>query len=469
MYENFANLHPIDVEHVKMDKEYLYSLSPYAPSYQRATPFMTMGWPLLLPSEYTSWRDEAIAAQETCCISMSLNPAPAIRISGPEAAQFLKDATVNNIDKFPIGSSKHGIACAESGNIAGNGVMLRTGEDVYEVHWISPLLNIRFMAKPYDATLEDITTTRFIFQLIGPKSLQIVEEACEEDFHDLKMCRFRNGSICGHEVRVLRFGMTGGLAYEIHGNSQDAKEIHRRLIEVGNKYGVRLMGLTSYMMSHTAGGSVQFGMHYSAEIPKEVWDAIAGSHRGEEADPNDSAFFVTNGSAGKDQASLFMNPFEVGLGHIVDFSHDFVGRDALLEYKKDIKRTMVTLKWNPEDVVDIFLSQLRDEEPYSPMDHPGQEYLEDNQIKLEFDYVEDAEGKQIGISGGRTFMPWHHAMISLASLDLAHTELGSEVFVVFGEPDSRQKRVRATVVPTPFNTNYSNRTFDVESIPHYAG
>lgn len=469
MYDDFVGKHPIDVENVKMDKEYPFVLSPYAPSYQRATPFITLGWPLLIPNEYTSWRDEAIAAQETCCISGSLNPAPAFRVSGPEAAQFLKDALVNNIDKFPIGTSKHGIACAESGNIAGNGVLLHTAEDTFEAHWLSPILNIRFMAKQYDATLTDITNDRFIFQLIGPKSLQIVEEACEEDFHDLKLCHFREGQICGHTVRVLRFGMTGGLAYEIHGDTKDAREIHKRIIEVGNKYGIRLLGLQAYMMSHTGGGSVQFGMHYSAEIPKEVWDAIAASHRAEDADPNDSAFFVTNGSAGQDKASQYMNPFELGLGKIVDFSHDFVGHDALLEYSKDVKRTLVTLKWNPEDLADIYLSQFRDEEPYSPMDHPGQEYLEDHLVKLEFDYVLDADGNTIGISGGRTLMPWHHVMISLASIDLAYTELGTEVYVLFGEPGSRQKKVRATVEPVPYNTNYSNRTFDVEEIPHYVG
>jgi glycine cleavage system aminomethyltransferase T len=468
MYEGFSEKNRIDVNDPSDGKTFQFAPLDYHPLYNRINNYVCFGTPILTPLEFTSWRDECIAAQETCAITSNLNPAPALMVSGPDALQFMKDNLVNNFDKFPVGRTKHGVMCADNGLIISNGVILRSAEDTFEAHWLSPYLNMKFDSERYDAKLEDITRTRFIFQLIGPKSLQIVEEACEDDFHDLKLCRFRESSMCGHKVRVLRFGMTGGLAYEVHGDTENAREVHKRLIEVGNKYGIRMMGVQSYMMCHTPGGSVQFNLHYSQYLSQDMIDILfAKSEDKSGFTSNDAMTMELDGSVGTHMEDRYKNPYEVGLGKLIDYSHDFPGRDALLEYSKDIKRTLVTLKWNADDIGDVFASQVRDGEPYFPMDHPGQMSLVDHKTELSMDYVFDKDGNCIGTSGGRTFSPWHQAMLSLASIDLAYTQLGTEVQVLWGNEGSRQKLIRATVEPVPYNTNYSNRTYDVEQIPHF--
>lgn len=59
----------------------------------------------------------------------------------------------------------------------------------------------------------------FIFQFSGPLSLTILEKATKTDLHDLKFLEFRPVRIpeIDTELEICRIGMSGTLAYEIHG------------------------------------------------------------------------------------------------------------------------------------------------------------------------------------------------------------------------------------------------------------
>jgi hypothetical protein len=56
-------------------------------------------------------------------------------------------------------------------------------------------------------------------------------------------------------------------------------------------------------------------------------------------------------------------------------------------------------------------------------------------------------------------------MISLCCLDTAYTEPGTEVMVVWGEPGTRQKKIRAKVVRYPYNNVLRNESTDVAVLP----
>ena len=78
------------------------------------------------------------------------------------------------------------------------------------------------------------------------------------------------------------------------------------------------------------------------------------------------------GSMGTDIKLRYRSPFELGWGKMVKFDHDFIGRAALEKEAVAPRRKMVTLVWNPEDVVDVYASQYREGETYGWMDpHPS--------------------------------------------------------------------------------------------------
>lgn len=463
MYEGYEHLHPIDVDAIDPAVVKTFEVNPYANFLGRGI-YTAVVTPWVTPAWHTGWRDETLSWYLTCSFHAGLNPTPAVIIRGPGAKRFLSDTFVNNIERFPIGSSKHGLMLLDDGTVASQGVLMRTGEDEYEANWHSPFLEYRFAQGSYDAELEDVTAKRFLFQLQGPRSLEIVEEATDDDLHGLGFIEHGSSSIAGKPVRVLRFGMANSLGYEIVGNIEDSRIVHKRVLEVGSKYGIRPLGFLSYMMNHTPGGSQQAGFHF---MPSAFMDP--GFQEFLAATVGRGLFnaFDLAGSAGQDITKRLMNPFELGLRSVVSFNHEFRGKTALEEYAKEPKRTMKTLVWNPDDLADIYRSQFS-EEPYRPMDEPGFPAVLTGVLGVEHDLVFDQQGNEIGISGGRTVSHYHRAMLSLASLDVAFCGDGTEVEVLWGEPGTRQKRVRAVVAPMPFNTVNENRSFDVSSIPRRA-
>ncbi|EHL08449.1 hypothetical protein HMPREF0322_00761 [Desulfitobacterium hafniense DP7] len=60
---------------------------------------------------------------------------------------------------------------------------------------------------------------------------------------------------------------------------------------------------------------------------------------------------------------------------------------------------------------------------------------------------------------------YFHRMISICCLDTAYTELGTEVLVLWGEPGTRQKKIRAKVARYPYNNVLRNESTDVAALP----
>ncbi|MCR4435446.1 MAG: aminomethyl transferase family protein [Clostridiales bacterium] len=422
--------------------------SPYVPYYPEDIIYSTgSGRPFIVPYEYTGWRDEQLSWKKTAYLHGNLNPSPLFRFSGPDAKKFLSKYLVNTFEKFPIGSGKHAIACSERGYIASDGVILRTDEDVYETYYMYSLsMALENDLEKYDMAFEDLTPGAFLFQLGGPLSLQILEAATGDDLHDIKFMRFRETSINGKKIRAVRLGMAGSLAYELHGKLEDAHEIYDAIYQAGKPFGIRRLGWHAYMMNHTENGFPQWGYHFDLDMPFLMNAAkILGS--------------------GGDETGL-RNPFELGWGFVVKFDHDFIGREALGKIAANPVRTTVSLEWNAEDIADVYKSLFEDGEPYKEFEQVNDfTQFKDGKIVRYQDKVLDKKGNAIGLSTGRAYSVYYQRMISQCQIDLAYAKEGTDVIVLWGEPGTRQKEIRAKVARFPYYNENDNRTFDVETVP----
>ena len=401
----------------------------------------------IVPYEYTGWRDEQLSWKKTAYIH-GLLPSILFRFSGPDTKKFLSKYSVNTFEKFPIGSAKHGITCNEEGLITSDGLVLRIGEDSYDVYWMfSYFMAQQNDSEKYNMVPEDLTAKMFLFQVGGPRSLRILEAATGDDLHDIEFMRFRDTSINGKKFRIGRWGMAGSLAYELHGSVEDAPEIYDAIYQAGKPFGIRRHGWHTYMMNHTEDGFPQFNYHSDIAMP----------------------FFLNAGKiegSGRDETS-YRNPYELTWGFCVKFDHDFVGRKALEKIAANPLRTTVTLEWNAEDVADVYRSQFEDGEPYQEFryinDHMA--FGDDGKIVHFQDKVIDADGKYIGLSRGRSHSYYYKRMISLGTIDLAYAKEGTEVIVLWGHPGTRQKKIRAKVARFPYYNENRNQTFDVNTVP----
>jgi glycine cleavage system aminomethyltransferase T len=343
-----------------------------------------------------------------------------------------------------------------------DGVIIRTADDEFITYWLQPYIAYALQKGSYDAPGEDITGRVFLFQVAGPRSLEALERASGDDLHDIKFMHHRTSRISGIEVRILRMGMAGTLAYEVHGAIEGAQDVYRAIFSAGKEYGMRKLGQVAYMMNHTEDGFPQAYYHFPYpwyEDPgfAEYLDTQGGNRFGTNAE--------FRGSVGPDPTLHYRNPVELGWAGMVKFDHDFVGRKALETMVANPKRRMVTLEWSIEDVVDIYASQFRDEEPYPPMDRPNDVYYESARAHVYHADQVLKDGKLVGISSGRSISQFYRKMLSLCSIDIEFSTIGTDLTVLWGDPGTRQKQVRAKVARFPYLNENRNQDVDVSVIP----
>lgn len=445
------------------------------------TSFMALVNPdsTIIPFEFTGWKDEVRSWEDGAYIGAAISDTvfPYV-VKGGHATEFMMKYFVNNFgpDKTQIGKSKHGMMLNPNGNIAGDGIVLPVAENEFLTTSCYPYIDY-CLSREHDAgNFLDVTgdpnpANFILYQIGGPKSLQIVERATGEDFHDLAYLHFRNATIAGQTVRVLRLGMAGTLSYEVHVTGYEhCVEVYDALLAAGEPYGAKRLGYHAYMLNHTENGFAQSFYHFAydyrglegfvewCEKPGNEW--ILGLLtppvcKGSDQDPTD----------------FYVSPYDIDWGYLCSAkSHDFVGKEALLA-RKASKRRLVTLEWNADDIADVMRSQFDgSEHPFKDITDNANDYLYFDcfagDVPMAADLVLNEKGERIGTSRGRSRIEHYHTMISLCSIDPSYAEQGTEVNVIWGTPDYPQKTIRAKVSRFPYLDLPSNASFDVSDIPH---
>ena len=150
-----------------------------------------------------------------------------------------------------------------------------------------------------------------------------------------------------------------------------------------------------------------------------------------------------------------MTPWDIGVNRPMKFDHDFVGREALEKMADQPHRTTVPLVWNKEDVATIQGSLFQPGVPYKWIEFPVASYG-----FPQADAVHSRDGKLVGMAGFCGYTGNEDEMVSLATVEGEYAAVGTEVVLIWGEPDGgsrkpqverhRQTEVRATVAPAPY-------------------
>ena len=425
----------------------------------------------IIPYEFTSWRDEVSSWTETAYLGAAIADVMPYSLKGAGCIDFLKKYAVNNFEKAPIGRSKHALMLNELGTIAADGIALRLSEDEWLTSCLFPVIDF-WLQKEHEAGNfldvegESLSGKSVLYQVGGPRSLEILEKAAQEDLHDIDYLCCRYATIAGQRVLVLRLGMAGTLSYEVHCGADHCEEVYSAILEAGQEFGIKRLGFHAYMMDHTENGFPQCGLHF-------YWDyrGLPGFHEWMmENVPWFEPMTICPENVGSypdNVEAFYVSPYDIGWGYLINYStHDFVGKEAALAKKNGMRREMVTLEWNADDVADVYRSQFAGGEAYMPMDSVNDYYAFLEYIAPQVaDKVLDADGNIIGISSGRGQIAHYNVMISLCMIDPAFAQEGTEVTVVWGNENYPQKNIRARVAKFPYLRMPSNGEFDVNSIP----
>jgi glycine cleavage system aminomethyltransferase T len=402
----------------------------------------------LEPYEYTGWVDESLSWKRACYIGNWSTLRKAL-IKGPDAATFLASLGVNSFATFESGQAKHLVMCTAEGNVAAEGVLMRLAADEFlltsgpSVAWARHMLE----CGQHRATLTEVTRKQFIFQVQGPNALAVLEKATGESLRDIGFMRFRATRVGPIEFQALRQGMSGEMGFELHGAVQDGPALYDALLESGREYGIRRLGGRTKMVNHVEAcfptPSVDFVPAHVALTNPRYEPVTAGSFEY------------------ADISALFRSPVELGWAKNVKFDHDFLGRQALEVEVASPRRTMVTLVWNSDDVVDVYASLFRDGPTFLPMELPR------NLLGCMYADAVVQGDRLVGVTTSRCYSYHFRKMISLCTIDHGLREPGTEVSVMWGQPGGVQKNIRATVAPAPFKRD--NRRLDLSKLSAPAG
>jgi vanillate/3-O-methylgallate O-demethylase len=432
----------------------------YNVSQMRKNLDVTRSWEKM---EYTGWQDENLSWKDDCYIG-DWSQMTEVRVTGPEALKFFSDYAVNSFEKFAIRQAKHVIFCNIDGKIIGEGILIRFGEDDYEFQsgglaWSWLEFNGKKDKDKYNIAVKK-NDDRFKYQVSGPKSLYLLENLTGKSLRDIKFMHMGQAQINGVDVDLLRQGMAGEVGFEIQGPKEKGKAVYDAVFAAGKEFNIRRIGARTAMVNHMEACFPTVVHDYlpaiTGEAERDYWNAY---------NVKDNAglgslerFLKVRGSFEADDINAwYRSPMELGWGARVSFNHEFYGRAALEKEAANPKRKIVTLVWNIEDVTEVYVSLFRDEVPYDFMELPRQQWYCNHADK-----VMDGD-KVIGIATNRCYSFYFREMISHCSIDIAYATLGTEVSVVWGDPGSRQKIIRATVAQSPYKTD--NRYADLTTFP----
>lgn len=441
------------------------------PADDGATLMFQMAPGLLIPYEYTGVRNEIAAYRDSAWIGTTLMISPVYDVIGPDAAEFLSSICVNDFATQGMETIRHAVICNDEGQLLTDGVVLRIDEERFRTYWLNPPIDFLLAASDLDVRSEDLTGQEYFIQIAGERSLEILEDALRADLHDLRFARHRLvASELGCEVRVVRLGMSGNLAYEIHGPMSDYARVYDAVWASGRRFGARKLGMHAYnLFNHTEAGFPNIHLHYP--LPWfESGEELAGYLRERPQLGSYNLNRHLTGSVGDDLTSRFVTPYDLGWGRLVRFTHEFRGRAALERIAQDPLRTVAILEWDADDVGAAFADMIRPGDlPCDDISRPCDLTLLENSALLRTEYRADRvllHGEDVGIATGRIISYNYGVMISLGFIRPDLAVEGTELTVLWGTPGTRQREIRVRVARYPYNGDMvRNEDRDVSEIP----
>ncbi|WP_028035274.1 aminomethyltransferase family protein [Chelativorans sp. J32] len=417
-----------------------------------------------VPAEFTNWRNEQAAWQNTCVLFNQSYHMADLAVEGPDALKLLSHLGINSFANFAVDKAKQFVPCSYDGYVIGDVILFYLAENSFNLVGRIPVLNwIRFHAETgrYDVKLEldersaarpdPFNRKSYRFQIQGPNAVKVVEKLTGKPAPELKFFNMTTIEIAGKKVRALRHGMAGQPGYELFGPWAEGEAVREAIVRAGEEFGLLQVGGRAYSSNTLESGWVPSPLPavYTGEKMKAYRQWLTEDSY--EAKASIGGSFVSDSIE-----DYYLTPWDLGYGHVLKFDHDFIGREALEERAKQPHRKKVTLALENEDVIRVFASQLQKGDGRGKfMEFPSAVYS-----MHPYDKVIVGSGETVGISTWVGYSSNERKMLTLAILEEEYAQPGQEVIFVWGEEGGgtakptvephRQMEIRAIVSPVPY-------------------
>lgn len=369
-------------------------------------------------------------------------------LEGADATRLLSAVSANNYEKFSIGQAKQFVPVAYDGNIITDGILLRTATDAYTLtgppasqNWVkyhaqAGGYDVTFSTDPDSSVRKDADPKLFRFQVQGPLALEVIERALGGPAPEVRFFHSAQVVIGGRVVRALRHGMAGQAGFEFIGDFADYGAVKDALLAAGEPSGLVQVGGKAYFTNGVESGWIPTPTPAIYTDPRLAgYRASLGEFSYEGKKPLSGSFYSD------DIEDYYISPWELGYGRSLNFAHEFIGREALLAAKDEVRRTKVTLEFDRDDVRSVLGEDL--------------DYLNSyGRFRIE------RGGALVGMTFWTSNIGPVGTVLALSLVEHAAAEPGTQVEVVWGEhpghgtasdADLGFPRIRATVRPSPYD------------------
>lgn len=417
-------------------------------------------YPGVLP-EYTNWRDEQQAWQETCVMYDLSYHMVDWELRGPDALKLLSHVGFNTFKNFHPNQAKQLAPVSPDGYIIGDVILFNLGNDTYNLVGRIPTINwvkyhadtggydVEYQIDQRTAQRDDGRRKSYRLQIQGPNAMALMEKVLGETPPDVRFFHTTTVTIAGKPVEALRHGMAGQPGFELYGPWDDKEAVQSAIIAAGDEFGMRRVGGRAYSSNTLDSGWIPSPLPavYSGESMKAYREWLPAT--GYEAVASLGGSFLSDSIE-----DYYFTPWDLGYGRFVKFDHDFIGRDALEKMAANPARREVTLALDDADVLKVLGSQYGQGSRGKFIEFPSAVYS-----MHPYDAVRVGD-KNAGVSTWVGYSSNARKMLTLAVLDNEYTEPGTEVTFVWGEENGGTKKVgvesheqmelNAVVCPVPY-------------------
>jgi glycine cleavage system aminomethyltransferase T len=231
-----------------------------------------------------------------------------VEVTGPDGFRFAQLLTCRDLSSCAVGQARYVLITAPDGGILNDPVMLRLDENTF---WFAladsdVLPYAKGLAAYAGMDVQLSEAEAYPLQIQGPKSKDVVRDLFGEEVLDLRYYHFRRLDLDGIPLILTRTGWTSEVGYEIYLlDASRGTDLWERIMEAGLPYEIRPTGPVD--IRRIEGGIFNWGADMNYEN----------------------------------------NPFELGLGRLVDLDTDadFVAREALAKIREEgVRQKIVGLE-----------------------------------------------------------------------------------------------------------------------------
>ncbi len=359
------------------------------------------------PSAYETSHEHEYNAIRNAAALIDVSPLYKYMLRGPDAARLIQRVITRDIDRVAVGQMIYCCWCDEHGKVLDDGTISRIDETSYR--WTAAEPNLRWFrenAGGMNVELADVSERVAALAVQGPLSGRLMKSVAGAEIGSLKYYRVMRAQIGGVDVEVSRTGYTGDLGYEIWVPWDEGLRVWDAVAEAGSAWGAQAAGMLALDVARIEAGLLLIDVDYTSSRK-----ALIETQR--------------------------YSPFEIGLGRMVNLKKEaFVGRAALeQEAQRKTGRRLVGLEVNWADVERIC------ERVGVPPQAPA------TASRAAVPVYGGRE--QVGKATSTTWSPVLKKMIALASVGVAHAQLGTALQMEY-TVEAVRYRVGAKVAPLPF-------------------